>query len=91
MAYELGLFNKIPPTQHEERTGMLLTDANLVFLQNLRADYAQDLVNLELDVNNVTQYAVDKARANAQIEVITFIMEAHNIAMEAISSESPPQ
>ena len=88
MKYELGTFNTIQPTQYQVENGMILTDANLVFLQNLRASYAQEVLNLEIDINKPLEYAVALASLQSQIKLITYLMDMHSAAS---NPESSPQ
>lgn len=83
MQYELGTFNTIPATEYDLSTGMILTVANLVHLQNLRASYGQEIVNLEIDINKIQEYAIALASLQTAVKTITYLMDCHNEAVFA--------
>lgn len=89
MTYELGTFNTIQPSEYDLATGNMLTPANLVMLQNLRATYAQDVLNLELDINKHLEYAVALASLQANIKLIGYLMDSHKLAVESQETNSP--
>jgi len=88
MTYQLGIFNTIQPSQFDESTGMILTNANLIWLQNLRAQYGHEKLNLEFDITNPLPFAVANARNAGMIEVLSFLIEMHHSAVEATETNN---
>lgn len=74
-------------TEQEELQGSILTELQRCKLQNLKADIAQNRLNLEFDVTNTLKFAQDEALLKGQLQIIDLLMYAHEEALIVLSNQ----
>lgn len=68
-------FTSYKMTEEEIKSATLFTDAQRMLLCNLRADSANELVNLQVNSDNVQEYIRIRAGLQGQIALIDYLLE----------------
>lgn len=64
----------------EERAAHALNPYTLAWIKSLRADAAQDRLDLAFDPQNPLQFAQAEAALKGQIQILTHIIDCHELA-----------
>ena len=67
---EINAFTKFPVSGEEERVGTILTSLNIAVIQNMRADIAQEKINLPFTPNDPLSYAQQEAYLRGQLDIL---------------------
>ena len=67
--------------------GRILTEANIMCLKNLRAEYAQAKLRMKFDPNNPQAFVQEEAENAGWLNCISFILSEHDLAFTAASEE----
>lgn len=78
-------FSSYDLTDKETLTGSVLTNLQKQVLQNLQAVCAEEKLRLEFDVNNTLLFAQQESYKRAQIDLISYLLDASSSAELALN------
>ena len=77
-------------TEEEELQGQQLTITQVQVIQNLIADTAESLLNLEYDISKPTDYIQQESYKRGQIEILAFLLDRSVAASELVLQNLNP-
>jgi hypothetical protein len=70
-------------TPSESHEGQILGALNYCVIQNLKAQYVEEKLNLLFDPEHPLKYAQQEAYLSGQIDVLNYILSSHEEALAA--------
>lgn len=80
-------FTRVVLSAGEQKAGMQFNGLNLAVLQNLRADTAEEKLNLEFTPNDVHSFTQSEAYLKGQLDMLNYLIETSATASQLTSEE----
>ena len=80
-------FNRYELSDEELRAGQALTFSNQAVIQNLIATIAEQKLQLVLDPQNITDFAMQEAFLRGQIDILQHLLDLSKISSIPFSGE----
>ena len=80
-------FNRYELNDEELRAGQALTISNKAVIQNLIATIAEQKLQLVLDPQNITDFAMQEAFLRGQIDILQHLLDLSQISLIPFSGE----
>ena len=70
-------FTSFSLSEDEQKAGATLTSLNVAFIQNLRAQIAEEKLNLAFLPNDILTYTQQEAHLKGQLDALNYILAAN--------------
>ena len=84
-------FSRFSLTPEEENAGMILSTAQIGLISNMRADIAEQKLNLVFTPNDVLSYTQQEAFLKGQLDLLTHFIDRSVAAQQAVAAQVKSQ
>ncbi len=84
MSQIVNEFTQFNLTETEQLSGQIFSQSQLQVLQNLRAQYAVDKLNLKVIPNDYQAYVQQEAGLAGALSVLSYIIDCHHTALAIV-------